>query len=239
MRLLMAGPKYQLTFHMPIVNIRIDASRAADDSTGRLADDDLERSKRDEMVGSNQYDNKTSSLLFFNGLAEVAGLFDFLLHERSFLLGAQSDVPTITAPVVFEGATLARVQPWLYRAQSSEADGGIVHKVELAGLISPWTADRLVACVRESCQRAGGSGFKVSAVAHPLATNLNWSTSEEGVREDVAAAPAELCGGWWSEEERRRWMGVDDARRLDGGVVTDLQFGGQRYSVTVARPPGA
>eukprot|EP00873_Tetraselmis_striata_P016924 jgi/Tetstr1/437188/TSEL_002759.t1 len=234
MRLLMAGPKYQLRFSMPLASVAVDPEGA---SRAEALPEDGTRAAREELAGSSKQDNKPQSLLFFDGMSQVAGLFDLLLNERAFLLGAQSDVPAILSPVVFEGATLSRAQPWLYTAQTSEV-GNVVHKVEVSGLVAPWTADRLRACLQAD---AGAAGFKMTATPYAPSTNLNWLPDAPGADAPGAKGDGGALadgGGWCCEEEKARWMAAP--ADLEAGIITDLQYnaGEGHYSVAVVRPQG-
>lgn len=128
----------------------------------------------------------------------------------------------------------------LYRAQTSEVEG-VVHKVEVSGLLAPWTVDRLRCCLQDSL---AGSGFRMAATPHGLAANLNWLPAEsERLLAEPGSKPcpeAAAPGGWCCPEERSRW--TTPSASLEGGVVTDMQYDAaeQQYSVAVtARPTGS
>lgn len=52
----------------------------------------------------------SQSLLVFEGGLRVHGLFDFLLNESFRSNGDECDVPSLLAPVQFQGASLKAVQ---------------------------------------------------------------------------------------------------------------------------------
>ena len=48
------------------------------------------------------------------GPFKIAGLFDVIANEGELFWGlTKGDVPSIVSPVAFDGASVARLQPWV------------------------------------------------------------------------------------------------------------------------------
>ena len=174
-------------------------------------------------------DNSSESLLFFDGVEGVHGLYDFLLNEVcTGSLHAQSDVPPLLAPVVFEGGTLVRHELVLRRpgggGAAAAGAGAGKYSLELAGdqlPLPPWTVHRLLSTLK----RTQGGTFSARLEADPGTLGLNQCVARpaggggggRGAKGRTAAAldaagkrrrTDELAerAGCWDRDEAEAWL---------------------------------
>mmetsp|Transcript_19924 Transcript_19924/g.42203 ORF Transcript_19924/g.42203 Transcript_19924/m.42203 type:complete len:210 (-) Transcript_19924:872-1501(-) len=163
-------------------------------------------------------------VLLFLGREQVHGLFDFLITTCGKTYHKQRDVPTLLAPVPFEGSSVKRYAG-VYRKNTLlkhkherglqtftltfQDDGGL--------FLPPWVVDRLCTTFRKtqssfSMTSDSGVDFKT--------TSLQCGGGEDGNNnEDVnerGEERSEYGGGFWDTEECDKWQ-------ERGGNIANLQ----------------
>eukprot|EP00241_Pyramimonas_parkeae_P015881 CAMPEP_0114278632 /NCGR_PEP_ID=MMETSP0059-20121206/1442_1 /TAXON_ID=36894 /ORGANISM="Pyramimonas parkeae, Strain CCMP726" /LENGTH=499 /DNA_ID=CAMNT_0001398847 /DNA_START=1 /DNA_END=1497 /DNA_ORIENTATION=- len=143
------------------------------DAEGDQIFDQLEKqhpSKVRRTHASEVVDGEPESLLEVHGASNVHALFNWLMIQTvSVDYGPPftSQLPSLLAPLSFLHASLSMPQLTTSHAMLSESEGR-VYKLELSGMVAPWTVQRV--CTSLSATHAS---FQVSLQTHPLTSRLN------------------------------------------------------------------